>query len=163
VPHGKSGVAGRREHGPQDARQNARQDARKKDGPMYQSQTHGVRVTVVPEFMQRESAPAEGRYFWAYTIEIINLSQRTLRLMTRHWLITDGRGEVHEVRGEGVVGQQPVLAPGESFSYTSGCPLTTPDGTMSGHYTMLAEDGTSVLVAVPLFPLDSPYVTKVLH
>lgn len=130
---------------------------------MYQEETQGVRVTASPSFMDGESSPAQGRYFWAYTIEIVNLSERTVQLMTRHWFITDGRGEVHEVRGEGVIGQQPVLRPGESFSYTSGCPLMTPDGSMRGFYAMMAEDGTVFDVAVPLFPLDSPYVRKVLH
>lgn len=130
---------------------------------MYQAETHGVRVTVSPKFMEAESTPEQGRYFWAYTIEIVNLSDRTMQLMTRHWVITDGRGEVHEVRGEGVVGKQPVLQPGESFSYTSGCPLMTPDGSMHGSYAMLGEDGAALEVEVPLFPLDSPYVKKVLH
>ena len=130
---------------------------------MYQAETHGVRVTVSPRFMEAESTPAQGRYFWAYTIEIVNLSDHAMQLMTRHWVITDGRGEVHEVRGEGVVGKQPVLQPGESFSYTSGCPLMTPDGSMSGSYAMLGEDGAAFEVEVPLFPLDSPYVKKVLH
>lgn len=130
---------------------------------MYQAQTQGVRVTVVPEFMEKESAHEQSRYFWAYTIEIVNLSRQTVQLMTRHWIITDGRGEVHEVRGDGVVGKQPVLRPGESFSYTSGCPLMTPDGSMQGYYAMLGEDGVIFNVEVPLFPLDSPYVKKVLH
>lgn len=130
---------------------------------MYQAETHGVRVTASPKFMDDESTPDQGRYFWAYTIEIENLSPRTMQLMTRHWIITDGRGEVHEVRGEGVIGQQPILQPGERFSYTSGCPLMTPDGSMHGVYAMLGEDGALFHVEVPLFPLDSPYVKKVLH
>jgi ApaG protein len=130
---------------------------------MYQAQTHGVRVTAAPSFMDAESSHAQGRYFWAYTIEIVNLSTQTVQLMTRHWFITDGRGEVHEVRGEGVVGKQPVLRPGESFNYTSGCPLTTPDGSMHGFYAMQDENGAIFDVEVPLFPLDSPYVKKVLH
>lgn len=130
---------------------------------MYQAQTHGVRVTVAPKFMEAESSPPQGRYFWAYSIEIMNLSPRTVQLMARHWFITDGRGETHEVRGEGVVGKQPVLRPGESFSYTSGCPLQTPDGSMRGLYAMLGEGGDMFDVEVPLFPLDSPYVKKVLH
>jgi len=130
---------------------------------MYQAETHGVRVTASPKFMDSESTPDQSRYFWAYTIEIVNLSSRTVQLMTRHWVITDGRGEVHEVRGDGVIGQQPVLQPGERFSYTSGCPLMTPDGSMRGVYAMLGEDGALFDVEVPLFPLDSPYVKKVLH
>ena len=130
---------------------------------MYQAQTRGVRVTAAPRFMEAESSHAQGRYFWAYAIEIVNLSTQTVQLMTRHWFITDGRGEVHEVRGEGVVGKQPVLRPGESFNYTSGCPLTTPDGSMHGFYAMQGENGAIFDVEVPLFPLDSPYVKKVLH
>ena len=130
---------------------------------MYRATTRSIRVTVTPRYLPERSDADEGRYFWAYTIEIVNLSDRTVQLMTRHWFITDGRGEVHEVRGEGVIGQQPVLRPGESFSYTSGCPLMTPDGSMRGFYAMMAEDGTVFDVAVPLFPLDSPYVRKVLH
>jgi len=130
---------------------------------MYQAETHGVRVTASPRFMDSESTPDQGRYFWAYSIEIENRSPRRVQLLTRHWLITDGRGEVHEVRGEGVIGQQPVLQPGERFNYTSGCPLMTPDGSMRGFYLMLGEDGARFEVEVPLFPLDSPYVKKVLH
>ena len=130
---------------------------------MYQAETQGVRVTAVPSFMEGESSPSQGRYFWAYTIEILNLSPRTVQLMSRHWFITDGRGEVHEVRGEGVVGKQPVLRPGESFNYTSGCPLTTPDGSMRGSYAMRAESGEIVDVEVPLFPLDSPHRHRTLH
>ncbi|MBN9443783.1 MAG: Co2+/Mg2+ efflux protein ApaG [Bosea sp.] len=130
---------------------------------MYQAQTQGVRVTAAPKFLEAESSPSQGRYFWAYSIEIVNLSTQTVQLVTRHWFITDGNGETHEVRGEGVVGKQPVLRPGESFSYTSGCPLTTPDGAMRGFYAMLGENGEVFDVEVPLFPLDSPYVKKVLH
>lgn len=130
---------------------------------MYRAESHGVRVSVEPRFMERESSPEQGRYFWAYSIEIVNLSPRTLQLRTRHWVITDGHGAVHEVRGEGVVGEQPVLRPGESFSYTSGCPLTTPDGTMRGSYAMQAENGDMLDVEVPLFPLDSPHVHRTLH
>lgn len=130
---------------------------------MYQTETHGIRISVTPRFMEGESAPERDHYFWAYTIEIVNLSARTAQLMTRHWLITDGFGRLQEARGEGVVGKQPVLRPGESFSYTSGCPLGTPHGSMRGYYAMRGEDGTMFDVEVPLFALDSPYVKKVLH
>ena len=129
---------------------------------MYRAETEGVEVTVAPRFMEAESDPAQGLYFWAYTVEIVNRSRRTLQLVSRHWVITDGRGQVHEVRGEGVVGEQPVLKPGERFEYTSGCPLTTPDGTMRGAYTMRGEGG-DIEVAIPLFALDSPHVQKILH
>ena len=130
---------------------------------MYQTETHGIRISVTPRFMEGESAPERDHYFWAYTIEIVNLSARTAQLMTRHWLITDGFGRLQEARGEGVVGKQPVLRPGESFSYTSGCPLGTPHGSMRGYYAMRGEDGLMFDVEVPLFALDSPYVKKVLH
>ena len=130
---------------------------------MYQTETHGIRISVTPRFMEGESAPERDHYFWAYTIEIVNLSARTAQLMTRHWLITDGFGRLQVARGEGVVGKQPVLRPGESFSYTSGCPLGTPHGSMRGYYAMRGEDGMMFDVEVPLFALDSPYVKKVLH
>ena len=130
---------------------------------MYHTVTRQIEVTVRPNFLPERSSSEQGRYFWAYTIVIVNAGTQTVQLMTRHWLITDGRGEVHEVRGEGVIGKQPILQPGESFSYTSGCPLMTPDGSMSGSYAMLGDDGTTFEVEVPLFPLDSPYVKKVLH
>ena len=129
----------------------------------YESVTHGIKVRVVPSFMEGESIPGEGRYFWAYAIEIVNLTPDTVQLLTRHWRITDGRGRQHEVRGEGVVGEQPVLRPGESFSYTSGCPLETPDGTMRGSYGMVTDDGRDFEIEIPLFPLDSPFVRKTLH
>ena len=123
---------------------------------MYQAETHGVRVTASPKFMDSESTPDQGRYFWAYTIEIENLSSRTMQLMTRHWVITNGRGEVHEVRGEGVIGQQPVLRPGESFEYTSGCSIATPVGTMKGSYFMQADDGRQFDAPIAEFTLAMP-------
>jgi ApaG protein len=143
--------------------QDRHSEGRREMSAVYQAETHGVRVTAEPRFMEAESSHEQGRYFWAYAIEIVNLSADTLQLLARHWTITDGRGQTHEVRGEGVVGQQPVLRPGESFSYTSGCPLATPHGSMEGAYTMQAERGQRFDVTVPLFPLDSPYVKKVLH
>ena len=143
----------------QDRHSEGRQEAQ----AIYRAETHGVRVTAEPRFMESESSHEEGRYFWAYGIEIVNLSGDVLQLLTRQWTITDGRGQIHQVRGEGVVGQQPVLRPGESFSYTSGCPLATPHGSMEGAYAMQDERGVRFDVTVPLFPLDSPYVKKVLH
>ena len=123
---------------------------------MYQAETHGVRVTASPKFMDSESTPDQGRYFWAYTIEIENLSSRTMQLMTRHWFITDGRGEVHEVRGEGVIGEQPWLRPGDDFEYTSGAVLETALGTMHGSYGMLADDGTRFEAPIAAFTLSVP-------
>jgi ApaG protein len=130
---------------------------------MYEAITRDVRVSVVPRFMSEESAPREGRFFWAYTIEIENRSTSTIKLLTRHWVITNSVGEVQEVRGEGVVGNQPVIGPGERFSYTSGCPLTTPDGTMRGSYGMVDDNETPFEVEIPLFALDSPHARKTLH
>ncbi|MDJ1158008.1 Co2+/Mg2+ efflux protein ApaG [Chelatococcus sp. SYSU_G07232] len=130
---------------------------------MYRAVTRGIRVTVEPQFLEEESAPADGRYFWAYTVEIANLGKETVQLKTRHWRITDGTGQLHEVRGAGVVGEEPVLAPGDTYSYTSGCPLGTPHGTMTGDYTMVTRSGETFPVEIPLFPLDSPYVKRVVH
>lgn len=130
---------------------------------MYQAVTRGIRVTVVPEFLGRDSRPDEGFFLWAYRIEIENRSPGTVRLLRRHWIITDGRGRVQDVQGEGVVGQQPALAPGQRFSYASGCPLGTPDGTMRGSYVMSDEDDNHFEVEIPLFALDSPHARTRLH
>lgn len=128
---------------------------------MYEEITDGVRIRVTPAFQPAESAPEEGRYFWAYTIEILNLSARAVRLMNRYWRIVDAHGVEHEVRGDGVVGKQPLLRPGEAFTYTSGCPLTAPSGMMGGHYGMIDIDGhLPFTVVVPTFALDSPYANQ---
>ncbi|MCF4126625.1 Co2+/Mg2+ efflux protein ApaG [Methylobacterium sp. SyP6R] len=130
---------------------------------MYKAETRGISVSVQPRFVEEESSPDSGRYFFAYTVEITNNGSEQVQLRSRHWRIVDGRGEMQEVRGAGVVGKQPVLGPGESFSYTSGCPLTTPDGTMEGTYTMATADGRSFEAAIPAFSLDSPHVRRVMH
>jgi ApaG protein len=128
---------------------------------MFEQETSGVLVRVEPHYMETESAPDEGRYFWAYTIEILNLSPDTVQLMSRAWSITDENGLTQNVRGPGVVGEQPVLKPGESFTYTSGAPLAAPSGVMVGTYSMLrVGDGLMFDIAVPAFPLDSPFVTR---
>jgi ApaG protein len=127
---------------------------------MYEAVTHGIRVRVRPQYLEEESAPVEGRYVWAYTIDIINEGNDTVQLKTRHWRITDAAGRTEEVRGPGVVGQTPVLQPGESFRYTSGCPLTTPSGIMVGSYQMTTEEGRRIDVAVPAFSLDSPHARR---
>ena len=124
---------------------------------MYQATTHDIRVTVKPAFMADRSIPDMNRFFWSYTIEIANLGQNTVKLRSRYWRITDGRGQVEEVRGPGVVGEEPVLEPGGSFTYTSGCPLTTPSGIMAGTYQMERPDGTQFDIKVPAFSLDSPH------
>ena len=130
---------------------------------MYQAVTRGIQVTVKPQFLADRSSAEDDRFFWAYTIEIANLGKVTVQLKTRHWQITDGRGQMQEVRGPGVVGEQPVLKPGEKFEYTSGVPLSTPAGLMSGTFQMVAENGESFDVEVPAFSLDSPHGKRVLH
>ena len=123
---------------------------------MYRTTTRAIQVTVEPSFIDEESAPEESRYFWAYTIEISNLGEEVVRLRSRHWQITDGNGRTEEVRGAGVVGKQPVLKPGETFAYTSGCPLTTSSGIMVGTYQMQNERGEVFSIAIPAFSLDLP-------
>jgi ApaG protein len=130
---------------------------------MYKAVTRGIRVTVMPRFVEEESSPDEGKFFFAYTVEITNMSTDRVQLHSRHWKIVDGLGNQQEVRGPGVVGQQPVLGPGETFTYTSGCPLTTPAGTMEGTYTMVTSAGETFSAAIPAFSLDSPFVKRVVH
>ena len=130
---------------------------------MYRAVTRGIQVTVKPQFLTDRSSAEDDRFFWAYTIEIANLGKVTVQLKTRHWQITDGRGQMQEVRGPGVVGEQPVLKPGEKFEYTSGVPLSTPTGLMAGTFQMVAEDGERFDVEVPAFSLDSPHGKRVLH
>ena len=130
---------------------------------MYQAVTHSVRVTVEPAFDPERSEPEESRFFWRYSIEIANLGDKTVTLKERHWRITDAAGRQQEVRGPGVVGEQPTLKPGEAFRYTSGCPLTTPSGMMVGEYRMVGEDGRSFEVAIPAFSLDSPHGGRTLN
>ncbi len=115
--------------------------------------THGVRVRVEPSFMPDESSPDEGQWVFGYRIVITNESPRPMRLLTRHWLIVDGDGDGHEVDGEGVVGNQPHLAPGESFEYSSFCPLRTHWGTMEGWYEFVRDDGEVIRVRVARFML----------
>jgi ApaG protein len=130
---------------------------------MYEKVTRAIRVRVRPEYLEAQSAPDEGRFFWSYTVEILNEGSETLQLRSRHWRITDANGRVEEVRGPGVVGQTPVIGPGESFEYTSGCPLRTASGIMVGSYQMAQPDGTLVDIAIPAFSLDSPFTRRSLN
>ena len=130
---------------------------------MYTAVTHDIQVTVLPEYMEDRSDPDEGRFFWAYTVEITNLGRGEVQLIARHWVITDAVGRIEEVEGLGVVGEQPVLNPGQTFRYTSGCPLTTPSGVMSGTYRMVGGDGRSLKIEIPAFSLDSPHATRTLN
>ncbi len=123
---------------------------------MYSQTTHEIRVSVEVFYIESESNPLENRYFWAYRIKLENQGQKTAQLLTRHWEITDGNGEVSIVDGPGVVGEQPILAPGVSYEYTSGCPLKTSSGIMSGWYTMVGQDGETFAVTIPIFSLDCP-------
>ncbi|MBV8795328.1 MAG: Co2+/Mg2+ efflux protein ApaG [Hyphomicrobiales bacterium] len=130
---------------------------------MYEAITHQVKVTVEPTFDPERSDPDERRYFWRYAIEIVNLGDNPVTLMERHWRITDANGRQQEVRGPGVVGEQPTIAPGKSFKYTSGCPLTTPSGLMVGEYRMVDPAGRSFEVSIPAFSLDFPEAKRVLN
>ena len=119
--------------------------------------TRGVRVHVASEYAPERSQPSQQQWFFLYTITISNEGSARVQLLTRHWLITDGTGHVEEVRGPGVVGKQPVLAPGESFPYTSGCPLGTPFGVMEGTYQMITDDGERFDARIAPFTLSEPY------
>ncbi len=130
---------------------------------MYEAVTHRVKVTVEPAFDPERSDPDQRHYFWRYSIEIANLGDKPVTLMERHWRITDADGRQQEVRGPGVVGEQPTIEPGKSFSYTSGCPLTTPSGMMVGEYMMVDPEGRSFKVSIPPFSLDSPEGKRVLN
>ena len=123
---------------------------------MYSEITRSIKVTVRPFYLDQHSSPADGHYVWAYHVRIENAGLETVQLRRRHWRITDGFGRLQEVRGPGVVGEQPVLGPGESFEYTSSCPLTTPSGFMVGDYEMETRGGENFLVQVPAFSLDTP-------
>jgi ApaG protein len=125
-----------------------------------QAETRGIVVRVSASYLPEQSDPQRGRWFWAYHIRIENGGSYTVQLLTRHWIITDGRGARHTVEGEGVVGEQPVIEPGASFDYVSGCPLSTPTGNMQGSYHMIGEDGTAFDVSIPKFALLAPAVTE---
>ena len=126
----------------------------------YAAETRGVTVRVSVSFMPEQSEPGRGRWFWAYHIRIENGAKQAVQLLTRHWIIADGRGVKQEVRGEGVVGDQPVIEPGQSYDYVSGCPLGTPTGSMEGSYHMVAEDGSTFEAAIPRFNLIGPAVIQ---
>ncbi|WP_020181043.1 Co2+/Mg2+ efflux protein ApaG [Methylopila sp. M107] len=133
------------------------------DAHCWTAITRAIRVTVTPRYLPAESEPEDNRYVFAYTVEIVNEGQETVRLIARHWRITDGRGRTEEVRGPGVVGEQPTLTPGQSFTYTSGAPLCTPSGIMVGDYHMMTDAGQPFDVAIPAFALESPHAVRTLH
>ena len=123
-----------------------------------QAVTRGIVVRVSVSYLPEQSEPQRGRWFWAYHIRIENEGPFAVQLLTRHWIITDGRGARHSVEGEGVVGEQPMIDPGTSFDYVSGCPLSTPTGNMQGTYHMIGEDGSAFDVEIPRFALSAPAV-----
>lgn len=130
---------------------------------MYQAITRNIAVVVSPRFMPDRSSPEKNHYFWAYTIEITNHGQDIVQLKTRYWRITDANGRVQEVRGAGVVGEQPTLKPGASFEYTSGVPLPTPSGFMVGTYGMVSASGEQFNIEVPAFSLDAPVAKRTVN
>jgi ApaG protein len=130
---------------------------------MYRAITRQIEVTVEPNFMPERSVVDKNQFFWSYTVVIINSGKETVQLRTRHWIITDASGRKQEVRGEGVVGEQPTLAPGERFEYTSGVPLPTPSGFMAGRYQMVTASGEPFEIDVPTFSLDSPSGKRTLN
>jgi ApaG protein len=130
---------------------------------MYESVTRGIRVRVTPEYRSDQSKPHENYYFWTYAVEIINEGPETVHLQSRMWRITDMRGHTEEVRGPGVVGETPRIAPGKQFNYMSGCPLRTSSGLMVGSYQMADAQGKLFDVAIPAFSLDSPFISTRLN
>ena len=130
---------------------------------MYRAVTRNIEVVVTPRFIADRSSPENNYFFWAYTIAITNNGADTVQLKTRHWRITDGFGRLQEVRGAGVVGEEPVLEPGASFEYTSGVPLPTPSGFMAGTYGMVTPEGEHFDIEIPAFSLDSPETKRTLN
>jgi ApaG protein len=122
----------------------------------YLANTRGIAVSVEPTYLESESSPESSQYLWVYRVIIENLGQETVQLLSRHWMITNARGELTEVKGAGVVGEQPILKPGQRFEYTSGAPLNTPSGMMGGAYQMENEAGERFDIEIPTFSLDRP-------
>ena len=131
--------------------------------PIYTQETHDIQITVYPLFLDNQSNPKEHHYLWAYHVKIENNGDTTLQLRSRFWRIIDQYGRIQDVSGSGVVGEQPILNPGDSFEYTSGTPLSTPCGMMEGHYIMETSDGEMLQVNVPCFSLDSPFSRQRIH
>ncbi len=130
---------------------------------MYSAITRKIEVSVTPRFLSERSSPGNGYFFWSYTINIANLGTETVQLKTRHWRITDAMGRLQEVKGPGVVGEEPVLKPGGSFEYTSGVPLPTPSGFMAGSYSMVTDKGERFDIEIPAFSLDASSAERTLN
>jgi ApaG protein len=127
---------------------------------MYTKTTRNIKITVVPAYLVEQSDPAERHFVWAYTIRLENTGEETVQLMNRYWHITDATGGVQEVRGPGVIGEQPVLEPLDHYQYTSGVALKTPSGIMTGNYEMETRTGERFIIGIPTFSLDSPEQLK---
>lgn len=127
---------------------------------MFSATSHSIHIEVEPTFLAEQSEPEQDYFVWAYHVIIENRGDRTVQLRSRHWRITDAAGRQHEVRGPGIVGEQPVLKPGECFEYTSGTPLATPFGIMFGTYEMETDGGEKLEVSIPAFSLDCPFGTR---
>tara|TARA_A100001015_G_C14892359_1_gene672964 strand:- start:229 stop:621 length:393 start_codon:yes stop_codon:yes gene_type:complete len=130
---------------------------------MYSKTTKGITVTVTPYFLDDQSSPQECHYVWAYQVNIKNSSSNTIKLNRRNWVIIDANGKIINIQGDGVVGEFPILHPGESFEYTSGTPLKTTNGFMQGFYLMSQNNGDQLKIDIPTFSLDSPYGKKKLN
>jgi len=130
---------------------------------MVTATTRDISVTVETSYLEKQSDPDEQYFVWAYRITIANHSNQTVQLLSRHWKISDGQGRVQEVRGEGVIGEQPILEPGANYTYSSGTPLQTPSGFMHGSYQMQSDEGERFDVDIPAFSLDSPHDSPQLH
>lgn len=126
----------------------------------FEAVTNSIRVAVQSYFLEGQSDPETAQFVWAYRIKISNESEETVQLLNRHWIISDAGGGVQEVQGEGVIGEQPVIAPGQHFVYTSGTPLSTASGFMRGTYEMQNENGDHFFIEIPTFSLDSPYYSQ---
>ena len=129
----------------------------------YRETTRAITVTVRPSFLDEQSRPEDNYFVWAYEVTILNGGPETVTLKTRYWKIMNANGQVQEVRGAGVVGEQPTLTPGQRFEYTSGCPLSTASGFMSGSYQLETADGEAFNVVIPAFSLDSPHAQRRVH
>lgn len=127
---------------------------------MYRAVTRNLVVEVEPSFLPDQSDAEDSHYVWAYRVTVANESEETVQLVSRYWRIVDATGHVEEVRGPGVVGEQPTLSPGDSFQYSSGCPLSTPSGFMEGRYSMVSETGEKFDIAIPAFSLDLPNIKR---
>lgn len=133
------------------------------DTHAYEAETDGIIVRVRPSYLAGQSDPDSGRWVWAYQVEIENRGAAAVQLIARHWIITDARGQIEDVRGPGVVGEQPTIPPGDSYSYTSGCPLGTASGSMAGSYQMTDTEGRTFEATIPAFSLDVPGERRVLN